>query len=371
MKRFFIAVFAVITFIPALTYFVSCLTPYISPVLFWPMAFLALGFPYLAVVILILAFFWIFIRKKVALFLFLLFFAGFQNLFATFALNPSPKSGHTKDTGSLRVLTWNVRGFDNPSVGGDTANSVRSKMFNYITKVNPDVLCIQEFAEHLIPGTFSNTAELKKLGYVYFYRTDEIPRHYPYGTVLSGSAIFSRIPIIDSAKTMLGDPSYPEYIASVDVLLQNKRVRIFTTHFKSINLFANPADTSNKVIFYGDSTFVYEGTKFEKLKAFAQAHSREALIAKDAIAKSPFPVIIGTDMNSVPTSYPYHVMSEGLQDAFKLNGWGLGTSIGDLPKTLRIDFLLVDKKLAIKNFRKDEIHLSDHFPQFIDVGWKE
>lgn len=371
MKNLFIGLLAVITFIPAFTYFASCLTPYISPVHFWPMAFLALGFPYLAVVILILAFVWLFINRRVALFLLLLFFIGFQNLFATFALNPSPKQAVTKSPGSLRVLTWNVRGFDNPSVTSDTVHSVRAQMFRYISKVNPDVLCLQEFAEHLVSGTFSNTAELKKLGYVYFYRTDEMPRHYPYGTVLSGTAIFSKIPIIDSGKIMLGDPSYPEYLAFADVPLQNKKVRIFATHLKSINLFANPADTSNKVIFYGDSDFVYTSTKFEKLKAFGQAHAREAVIAKQAVNKSPFPVVIGTDMNSVPTSYPYHIMSAGLQDAFKLNGWGLGTSIGDLPKTLRIDFLLVDKKLSIINFHKDEVHLSDHFPQFIDVEWNK
>ena len=39
-----------------------------------------------------------------------------------------------------------------------------------------------------------------------------------------------------------------------------------------------------------------------------------------------------------------------------------------LPQTLRIDFLFVDKKLLI-NFYKHEVHLSDHFPQLIDVKW--
>ena len=370
MKKFFIGLFAAITFVPAFTYLVSCLTPYISPVRFWPMAFLALGFPYLAVVLLFLALSWLFIRKRVALFLLMLFFAGFQNLFATFALDPSPKSNFSKDPGSLRILTWNVRGFDNSSEAIDTAHSVRKHIFDYISEVNPDVICFQEFAEHFIRGTFSNTAELRRLGYRYFYRTDEMPRHYPYGTVLSGTAIFSRLPIIDSHKTMLGDTSCPEYLACIDVLLQNKPIRIFATHFKSINLFANPVDTVNKVIFHGDDKFVYEAGKLKKIRVFAQEHAREAAIAKKAIDKSPYPVVVGTDMNSVPASYPYHTMSYGLQDAFKLKGWGLGTTLENLPKTLRIDFLLADKKLSIQKFREDDLHLSDHFPQFMDVSWK-
>jgi endonuclease/exonuclease/phosphatase family metal-dependent hydrolase len=76
-------------------------------------------------------------------------------------------------------------------------------------------------------------------------------------------------------------------------------------------------------------------------------------------------------MNSVPTSYPYFKVSSGLQDAFKVKGCGLGTTMSNLPKTLRIDFIFADKRLEIINYHKDEVDLSDHFPQFIDVKWKE
>jgi endonuclease/exonuclease/phosphatase family metal-dependent hydrolase len=219
-------------------------------------------------------------------------------------------------------------------------------------------------------GNIFNTEDLKKLGFKYFKRTDELYLKTGSGWVAAGSAIFSKLPITASSKVMLGDSSYPEYLLSADVSFQNKPVRIFSTHFKSLHLFANPRDTGNRVSFYGDSNFAYKQTRFEKLKLFGQAHAKEALIAKEAIDKSPFPVIVGTDMNSVPASYPYHTMCANLQDAFKLNSWGLGTTMDSLPKTLRIDFLLVDKKLFITNYRKDEMHLSDHFPHFIDVKWK-
>lgn len=368
MKKVFTGLLAFITFIPAVSYFVSCFTPYISPVHFWPMAFLALGFPYLAIVILIFAFFWFFFNKKVSLILLLLFFAGFQNLFSTFALKPANTAYKKKDTRGIRIMTWNVRGFSNPAISGD---SIRQEMLNYIKKVDPDVLCLQEFSEQLLPGIRSNTEDLRKQGFVYFLKTNEVPHYYNYGKVLSGTAIFSKIRVSAPHQEMLGDTSYIEYLTSVDVSLGNKKVRIFTTHFKSINLFAKVVDSSNRVIFYGDSTFVYTATKAEKLKAFAQAHSKEAIIAKRVIDKSPYPVVIGMDMNSVPTSYPYHIMSSNLQDAFKFNGWGLGTTLDSLPKTLRIDFLLVDKKLAIQYYHKDNLHLSDHFPQFIDVLWKD
>lgn len=371
MKKFVFAGFAFITFILAFTYLVSCLTPYVSPVDFWPMAFLALGFPYLAAVILILAFIWVLVKRKVALVLFLLLFAGFQNLVSTIALNPSSKTAVSKDSSSLRILSWNVRGFDNPSIGSDSLTSARTQMFKYISEINPDVLCLQEFVQHYLPGTFSNTEDLRKLGYGYMYLTNDVVNKNPGGVIITCSAIFSKIPIVDSAKVLLGDPSYTEYLGAVDIAFQNKKMRIFTTHFKSINLFAGPASSRNKVLFYGDSNFVYESTRFEKLKAFAQAHSKEAVIAKDALNNSPYPVIFAADMNSVPTSYPYHLMSQHLQDPFTKKGWGLGTTMDGYPKSLRIDFLLVDKQFTISNFRKDDVYLSDHFPQFVDVSWKK
>lgn len=252
----------------------------------------------------------------------------------------------------------------------DSTTAVRRQMFTYIKKIDADVLCLQEFSEHTGPFLLSNTAELVKSGYKYFYKTNELFSSFDFGTITSGSAIFSKIPIIDSGKVMLGDSSFPEHIAYCDVLFHNKPLRIFSTHFKSMNLFTPARDSVYKVAFHGNIHFVYEATKFQKIKAFSPDHVREAFIVKTQIDKSPYPVIYCADMNSVPTSYPYHFVSKGLQDAFISKGCGLGTTLDNLAKTLRIDYLLVDKKLRVANFKKDELHLSDHFPQFIDVAWK-
>lgn len=371
MRKLLTGALVFITIAVSLAWLFCCLTPYLSPVLFWPMAFFALGFPYLIPVVLLLAICWVFINKKVALFLLLLFFAAFQNLITTFGSNFRHVPTIERKKGVLRILTWNVRGFDNPCEYADTPNSRRRQMLAYISAVDPDVLCFQEFSEFFVPGCYSNTEELQKRGYRYFYKTNETTRNHGYGPVVSGSAIFSKLPIVDTCRVLLGDPSYPEYLASADIHFNNRPVRVFSTHFKSINLFTSPPTAGNRIIFYGDSNIVYNTGKLQKLKLFAQAHTREAIIAKNAVRNSPFPVIVGTDMNSVPVSYQYHMLAAGLQDAFVAQGSGLGNTMDSLPKTLRIDYLLVDKRFSITNFRKDELHLSDHFPQFIDVYWKE
>ena len=113
----------------------------------------------------------------------------------------------------------------------------------------------------------SNTASLIKLGYLHSFKT--LKRFvYNYGTIENGSAIFSKVPFLDTGKILLGDTSFPEHLAYADISFQKKRLRIFTTHFKSLNLFASPPDGMNKVAFYGDFKFIYYGTKFQKLKLF-------------------------------------------------------------------------------------------------------
>jgi len=336
------------------------------------MTFLALGFPYLAGSLILFIIIWFFIKKKVAVFLLLLFLGGYKNLFATFALNFSAQKDEVaKAPGTLRILTWNVRNFDNPSTYADTPKSIRRQMFDYIRNSEADVLCLQEFTEHIANGALSNTTELVDLGYIYYYKTNETILAVNYGTFLSGTAIFSKVPLIDSGKTLLGDSSYPEHIAYVDLVIHNKRMRLFSAHFKSLSLFVDKSYPGTLTPFHNDTNFIRRSDRFEKLKVFDQDHAREALIAKAELNKSPYAVVFTADMNSVPTSYAYHFMSSGLKDVFVSKGWGLGTTMGNLPKTLRIDLLLVDKKLSITGYHKEELHLSDHFPQMVDLQWSK
>ncbi len=370
MKKLLLTCLTVGTFLWVLIYFLSCLTPYITPRFFWPMSFLALGFPYLAAGIIGLIFIWLFIKKKISLFLVVILLAGYQNLFSTVGIH-FLKHPIARPAGALRILTWNVRGFDNPSTYIDTLGSIRQQMFDFIRETNPDIICTQEFTEHFGKGMVSNTTELLDLGYNYYYRTNEMSHLYPYGLVVSGSAIFSRLPITDSGKVMYNDSSYPEHLAYVDIQMQGKPLRIFSTHFKSFNFGSIYIENDNRAKYYGDTNFIYDASKFEKLKVFSQDQVLQSRLAKSILNKSPYPVIFCGDLNSVPTSYQYHTIADGLQDAFLQKGCGLGTTMDSLPKTLRIDYMLVDKKISIKNYFLKQLHLSDHYPQIIDVTWKD
>jgi endonuclease/exonuclease/phosphatase family metal-dependent hydrolase len=374
MNHFLLRSLRAVTILASFGYFVSCLTPYISPAVFWPMAFLALGYAYLGLLVLILCLVWIFIKRKVALLLVVLLLFGYKNLFATFAFNFSAKNQSVvpakKDSTVLRVMTWNVRGFDNVSAHVDTPGSIRFRMLEYITETNPDVICMQEFAEHQGRGLISNSTELLDLGYHYFYRSDEMRNYMWYGYMHTGTVIFSKLPLLDTGKVVYNDPSSPEHILFADIKFNNRKLRIFSTHFKSLSLDAKYLPGTRKTVFHGDSNFVYNASYFEKIRTFAKEHAIESLIAKIEINRSPYPVLFTGDLNSVPASYPYHVLSKGLQDAFLNKSYGLGSTMDSLPGTLRIDYFFIDKKLSVENYYRSPLHLSDHYPQIIDVVWK-
>lgn len=369
MKKFLFIALSGGTSLSALVYLLSCLTPHISPHIFWPMAFLTLGFPYLAFGMFVLAIVWLFVKRKVSLLLLAIILVGYNNLFSTFAIHAFTKP-IAKPSNALRIMTWNVRGFDNPSDWQDSVGSVRQRMFGYIKDSAPDVICMQEYTEHLGRGMVNNTTELLDMGYNYHYETGDFSNKFSQGYAITSTAIFSKLPITDSGKMMFDDSSHTEYMEFVEVKFHGKPLRIYSAHFRSLALAAVLIDNNTRTLFYGDSNFIYKASKYEKLKIFPRIHARQSRMAKDFMNKSPCPVIFCADMNSVPASYPYHVMKSGMQDAFLQKGFGLGTTMDSLPATLRIDYILADRKLVVKNYFKSELHLSDHFPQVADLVWK-
>ena len=54
-------------------------------------------------------------------------------------------------------------------------------------------------------------------------------------------------------------------------------------------------------------------------------------------------------------------IKENLLDAFKESGIGIGNSYVGIP-SLRIDYILHDKKFNSYNYKKNKYELSDHFP---------
>ncbi|AZA80266.1 AP endonuclease [Chryseobacterium sp. G0186] len=92
-------------------------------------------------------------------------------------------------------------------------------------------------------------------------------------------------------------------------------------------------------------------------------HQDQVDLIKQAIESSPYPVIVAGDFNSVPNSYEYYHLSEGLEDAFLTAGRGSATSFHDYKFPIRIDYVFSSKSLKAVSYVVDRsVSLSDHYP---------
>jgi endonuclease/exonuclease/phosphatase family metal-dependent hydrolase len=101
------------------------------------------------------------------------------------------------------------------------------------------------------------------------------------------------------------------------------------------------------------------------------AHEQEVGVIRQVLDTSPHPVIYCGDMNTVPTSYPYRLLKNNMQDAFLKKGNGVGSTFYKIAPTLRIDVCFADTAFQIMQCEVAEKKLSDHYAVVTDVCWKE
>ncbi len=364
-------VFTALSALYVLVYLISCLTPYINPKQFPFFILLGLGFPILLGGLILLEIIWLFINKKIALLFFILMFVGWQNIFSTFTFHLPQNFIVQKDSSSLRIMSWNVKSFDNCSIGADP--DIRSQIFKTIDSVKADIICIQDFIEfYNLKAFYSNLQWLDSLGYKYQYSTRDIFLNPYYGSSHSGIAIVSKIPLLDSGKVYYSNSVFPESFCFVDIVWQRKKIRLFSTHLQSmfINSDSN-APMPNLYPTLEDSIFIMDASAKEKLQHYDSIHATQALLTKKIINQSPYPIILCGDFNSTPTNYAYHVLSQGLQDAFLKKGIGIGGTYDGKSPTIRIDYILPSKQFVVKQYYSPKLKLSDHFPVITDIKWKD
>jgi endonuclease/exonuclease/phosphatase family metal-dependent hydrolase len=85
---------------------------------------------------------------------------------------------------------------------------------------------------------------------------------------------------------------------------------------------------------------------------------------------SSIPLVLGVDMNSVPSSYVYNVVKGKRKDVFLEAGFGLGKSYFSRLPNLRIDYIFMDEVFTIQQMKMEYLRLSDHLLVLADVTWK-
>jgi len=345
-------------------YLLACLVPFISSGKSWLIGMLGLAFPLLFIVMLGFFIYWIFRRSKWAFVCLAALLLGWQQVSVMFGFHFPKKIGISKTPGTLKVLSWNLSMWGQSNTSNKSKPDYETEMIDLIKRTDADVLCFQEylfFKDSKCRDSIPPALLEKGYRYSYFKQLRYNTRIYQT-TILTGSVIISKYPISDTGHIFLSEEDLADPLMYADIKLNEQTVRVFTTHLQSVmfegwhyNAMRNLNGGVKKA--YGDAKAIAYRLRNAYIKRSSQAEA-----VQQKIKESPHPVILCGDFNDVPNSYTYFTVKGKLQDAFLKKGSGFGRTLNFISPTLRIDYILADKKLEIQQFHVIKVPYSDHYP---------
>jgi endonuclease/exonuclease/phosphatase family metal-dependent hydrolase len=254
----------------------------------------------------------------------------------------------TSNTTDIKILTFNTYGlvlskFKNKTEGYRLVNI-------FFEKQDADVICMQE-----APWGYEDMLRQTRVPFL----TNNYP--YKFRADSTGLAYYSKYPITFASQVPI-NKNGANGCAFADIAFKDKTVRIFNMQLQSNEV----SDRIDKLADKGELSDKSSWLGFIKiLKHFRRAaiiREKEAEIVKKYMIDSPNPVILCGDMNDIPVSYTYRILSKNLKDSFKKQGWGTGTTYAGKIPALRIDYVLTDKKMTPLSCKILREPFSDHYP---------
>jgi len=317
---------------------VSYLSPYISPIILWPISFVGLIFPILYLINIMFLLYWIIGLKKPMWANIIILLIGIGNVSNYIGTSPN----NTSSEENIKILTYNVRLF-NKYNWLDRAN-VKEEVLDFLRKENADILCMQEFA---------TDNEITNLNYTYKH----IGSHNKMNQ--GHMAIYSKYPQIKKETVDIEGEKMNNTCIYSDVLIEKDTIRIYNIHLASnwfntsdYDFIENPQKKNLKRGILGIT---------KRMKRSYKKRAVQVDIIQKHIKRSPYPIIVCGDFNDTPLSYAYNIIKNNLADAFSISAKGIGTSFVKIP-ALRIDYILHDTQMKSTNYKKHKNILSDHYP---------
>jgi len=299
--------------------FGTIMNAYIPPSVFGMLNLLSLGFPILMIINILLLIFWIATwKKRAAVFLILsLFFIIPTRRW----INYTPTK---KETPNLKIISLN----------GKSGKFGDENIYSFLNDQKADVVFTQEY---------KSDQNLK--GFEYFERRFPVVK------------IQSRFPIVESG--IVETDAKNGRCIYADIKVNGKIIRF-------VNVYMEPFYLDKSMIKpTGDMNVNEEKAKsiIHKLVPTFRKHQSQIAPIKGFLDSSPYPIILAGDFNSVPNSYEYYTLSEGLEDTFLKVGKGSGTSFHDFKFPIKIDHVFASKSITPISYQVDRsMKISDHFP---------
>lgn len=326
----------------------------IDPKTFWPFALFGLAFPIIYVINFVFIPFWaLFWDKRVFLSLALLLIGVPSALkFFQFQFSHDLK-GNRSDY--LNVMSFNTHfmgGYDKPQQ--DTV-----KFFQQLEKLDPDIICFQEFAN--LGGNFERPMFrefFRRYRNYAIVNADGLSEVNPNGY---GVCIFSKYPIVNKGYVEMVNKAANLSIFA-DVVFQGETLRVVNTHLKSIVFERQDYKTVETISKAGAAGVPVFGLRriVAKLKYAFKIRCVQADAIREKLDYCIYPIILCGDFNDSPTSYSYKTIRGEMKDAFVESGSGFSTTYtGNMP-SFRIDQIFHDPKFTSENYQTFPQEFSDH-----------
>lgn len=332
------------------------LAPWIPPSNFHWLAILAIGYPFLLLINIGFAGWWLYRRKRYFYLSMITIFIGPQHLFNCFGFNFNTSSPPSE---ALKLMSYNVRYFNATRLSNSKKlDQAQQVLLDVIIEQPVDILCGQEFT-----GKNQNS---NKKAIQFLAKNAGLKYHFIGGG--SSLAIFSRYPILK--KGTIDFPDSFNGAIYVDVQYNDQKIRIYSFHLQSIRLGNDEREIFNRqnlASLNKDATQEKYKRIGNKLKHAFLLREEQANFIAEHIHNSPYPVLVCGDMNDTPSSYAYRQLSSQLQDAFKIKGSGFGSTYAGVIPFLRIDYTFASPDWMIQNFKILPNTTSDHYPIYTQL----
>lgn len=340
---------------------ISYLAPVVNPATCWPVAFFGLAYPPLLLANIIIIVYWLLRKSKWALLSLVCILIGWNVLNNNIGFRlPQTKVGRP-DTGTIRIMNYNVHDFK--KYGADNDISTKHEILSIIEHEQPDIIGFEEFYTRK-KGQYALLDSLKRI-----LKTDQCYFNPFLGNEQDGlgMALFSRYPIIDTGLIWLSEKSNLNQCIYVDIKKQASIFRVYIIHLQSIRFDPEDYKYLDGISKKGKADMLSSRRIGGKLKRAFIKRSQQVALIKKHLATCPYPYIITGDFNDTPSSFAVSQMEDGLKNAFREKGAGLGrTYNGDFPN-YQIDYILTSKRFDVLTYGVIRKKLSDHYPVYSDL----
>jgi endonuclease/exonuclease/phosphatase family metal-dependent hydrolase len=314
---------------------IGYLLPYFAPKKVPILSVLTLGLPFLLIINILFLFYWGIQFKRQFWLSFIFLLIGFPFFKLLYKVSDKIIEPSNND---ITLLSYNVHLFNKFDWMPD--KEVTTDIRSFVRELKPDIVCLQEFSP------------LKK----------PLLPEYKYKHVVtkgknieSGLAILSKYPIVNRGSLDF-ENTYNNAIYA-DIKVKGQVIRVYTIHLESIGIASEIKDEI-EIIDETKSKKIFKKIK----KAFVDQQEQAESILKHR-ESIDIPTIVCGDMNNSAFSYAYKTIRGGLNDAFVEAGKGFGKSYNFKLFPFRIDYILTDKSLYIKEFvTHSDLKKSDHYP---------